>query len=259
VGFALQRMTFLAAAFGMALAAAWPASANEMTVAPECRVPDYLIDDLATFPNAARLVTADRRLVIMTIGASSTQGTGASSAAMSWPMRLGEILGQRLSAIEVRVVNLGMRGQTARQVVDRLPRDIAPLKPAMVIWEAGTVEAVRLTDPAEFAHQLREGVDAMIQLGADVILMDPQYARDTARLINFQPYLDALRQTAGLPDVNLFPRQDIMRYWAEHDRLTPRTRDEMTKGNDAIYDCMAQLLADVIDRGLRQAAHAQRR
>lgn len=30
----------------------------------------------------------------------------------------------------------------------------------------------------------------------------------------------------------------------------------MTRGNDQIYDCIAQLLADVIDRGLRRGAHA---
>jgi len=236
-----------------------PAGAEESTVAERCRVPEYLFDDLAAFPNAARHVATERRLTVVALGASSTQGTAASSPAKAWPARFAEILGGRLSAIDVHVVNLGMRGQTARDVVDRLPRDVAPLKPGLVIWETGTVEAVRATDPAEFAHLLMEGIDAMAQLGADVVLMDPQYARTTARLINFQPYLDALRQAAGLPDVNLFPRYEIMRYWAESGRLTPHTREEMTKGNDDLYDCMAQLLAEVIDRGLRQAAHAQRR
>jgi lysophospholipase L1-like esterase len=252
-------MTVRAAAFAMALAVGLPAAAMEFTVPEQCRVPGYLIDDLADFPNAARHVAAERRLVIVAIGSSSTQGTAASSPAKAWPARLGEILGGRLSAIEVRIANLGQRGQTARMAVDRLQRDVAPLRPSMIVWESGTVEAVRTTDPAEFAHVLMEGVDAMTQLGADVILMDPQYGRDTVRLINFQPYLDALRQTAGLPDVNLFPRHEIMRYWAENDLLTPRTRDEMFKGNDEIYNCMAQLLADVVDRGLRHAAHAQRR
>ncbi|MCC6467788.1 MAG: hypothetical protein IT563_05655 [Alphaproteobacteria bacterium] len=255
----LHRLSILAAALGLVLAAAMPASANESTVAEQCKVPFDLIDDLASFPNTARQIVAERRLTVVALGASSTQGTAASSPEKAWPSRFAEILGGRLSAIEVRVVNLGMRGQTARDMVDRLARDVAPLKPAMIVWETGTVEAVRATDPAEFAHVLMEGVDAMAQLGADVILMDPQYARTTARLINFQPYLDALRLTAGLPDVNLFPRHEVMRYWAETGRLMPRTREEMTKGNDDLYDCMAQLLAEVVDRGLRQAAHAQRR
>ncbi len=251
------RMAVLAAV--LALASWPPAGAADFTVPERCRVPDYLIDDLADFPNAARQVASERRLTIVTFGASSTQGTGASSAAMAWPARLGDILSVRLSAVEVRIVNLAKRGQTAQMVLDRVKTDMAAARPGIVIWEAGTVEAVRTLDPAEFANVVMLGVDAMTQLGADVILMDPQYARDTARLINFHPYMDALRQAAGLPDVNLFPRNDIMRYWAANDRLTPRTRDEMTKGNDEIYDCVAQLLADVIDRGLRHAAHAQRR
>lgn len=248
-----------AAAMGVALAAAMPAGANEFAVAPQCRVPEYLIDDMASFPNAARHVADERRLTVVAIGAASTQGTAASSPAKAWPARFAEYLGTRLSSIDVRVFNLGQRGQTARMAVDRLKQDVAALKPDLIVWETGTVEAVRTTDPAEFADVVMEGVDAMTHLGADVILIDPQYARATARLINFQPYLDALRQAAGLPDVNLFPRHEIMRYWADSGRVTPLTREEMTRGNDELYDCIAQLLADVVDRGLRQGAHAQRR
>lgn len=257
MGKRLFRIAVFAMALGLALAA--PATANEMVVPERCRVPDRLIEDLATFPNAAQRLATEHRMTIVAIGASSTEGMGASSPAMAWPARLGDILAGRLSGVEVQIVNLGQRRQTARMILDRLRRDIAPLHPSMVIWETGTVEAVRAEDPAEFGNILMRGAETVAALHADLILMDPQYARDTARVINFQPYVDAVRQTAGLPDVNLFPRHDIMRYWSEEDRLTPRTRDEMIRGNDEIYDCVAQLLADVIDRGLRQAAHAQRR
>jgi lysophospholipase L1-like esterase len=259
VGKRLFRIEVVATALGLALLPAMPAAASEMIVPEHCRVPYHLIEDLATFPNAAKRLAAERRLVIVAVGASSTEGTGASSPAMAWPAKLGEILAGRLSGVEVRVVNLGQRRQTARMILDRLQRDVSPLRPGMVIWESGTVEAVRAADPAEFAHTLMQGAEIVAQFGADLILIDPQYARDTARVIYFQPYMDAIRQAAALPDVNLFPRHDIMRYWSEQDRLTPRTRDEMIKGNDEIYGCEAQLLADAIDRGLRQAAHAQRR
>jgi len=258
VGERLHRIAVQAAALGLALAA-WLPAPGSADVPALCRVPEYLTADMTDFPNAAKRVAADRKLTIVAIGASSTEGTGASKMANAWPARLGEILAGRLPGVEVRVINMGKRSQSARMILDRLERDVAPMKPAIVIWETGTVEAVRSVDPAEFAYTLMRGAEIEARLGVDLILMDPQYARDTARMINFHPYMDAMRQTAGLPDVTLFPRHDIMRHWSEHERMTPRTRDEMTKGNDEIYDCVAQLLAEVIDRGLHQGPQALKR
>ena len=224
-------------------------------VSAQCLVPDDLIADIADFPNSARHVVANRRLTIAAIGAASTAGTGASSPAAAWPSRLGELLSQRLSATDVSIVNLGVRGLTARRAVNRIAREVAAAKPDLVIWETGTVEAVRSEDLDEFPQALVDGMDQVVAMNADLILMTPQYARETERMINFQPYIDAMQLAAGLPGVNLFPRHAIMRYWAEQDRLVPATRVEMTRGNDQIYDCIAQLLADVIDRGLRRGAH----
>lgn len=212
MGKRLFRLAVLAVVLG---AAALPAAANEMIVPERCRVPYSLIEDMASFPHAARRVASGHRLTIVAIGASSTEGAGASGPAAAWPARLGDILAGRLSAIDVQVINLGQRRQTARIVLDRVQRDIAPLHPGLVIWESGTVEAVRAEDPAEYAQILMQGAEAIAAMEADLIVMDPQYGRASAKVINFQPYVDAVRQTAGLPDVNLFPRHDIMRYWAE--------------------------------------------
>lgn len=248
-------LTLLCAAIGGVIAASGPALAIE-DVAPRCRVPEELIADIADFPHAARHVADGRQLTIAAIGAASTAGTGASSPAAAWPSRLGELLAQRLNATDIKVVNLGVRGLTARRAVARIARDVAAVKPDLVIWEAGTVEAVRSEDMDEFPQALVEGIDLVGAMNADLILMTPQYARETERMINFQPYIDAMQQAAGLPAVNLFPRHAVMRYWAENDRMVPTTRVEMTRGNDQIYDCIAQLLAEVIDRGLRRGGHA---
>jgi acyl-CoA thioesterase I len=227
-------------------------------VPEQCRVPAGLFDDPASFANAAAQVARDGRLTIVAIGGASTQGMGASSPAMAWPARLEKILGTRLPGIAVHVVNMGQRGQTARKAVERFANDVAKARPDIVIWETGTVEAVRSEDAEVFPWAVSEGVDRLQEQHADVILMDPQYARGTALLINFQPYLDAIQQAAMMPGVTLFPRHQVMRYWAEHDMLVPASRAEMTRGNDMIYDCIAQLMADMVERGLKHGAQAAR-
>ena len=251
-------LTLTGAVLAGPAAVVWADAGAAATVPEQCRVPEDLIADIADFPHAARHVAEDKRLIIVAVGAASTAGTGASGPAAAWPARLGDLLADRLNSTDVKVVNLGVRGLTARRAVDRIAKDVAAAKPDLVIWETGTVEAVRSEDMDEFPQALMDGIDLVGEMNADLILMTPQFARETERMINFEPYIYAMRQTAGLPAVNLFPRHAVMRYWAENDRLVPGSRVEMTRRNDQIYNCIAQLLAEVIDRGLRHGAHAAR-
>ncbi len=254
-----MKAPFLAAVLAATVAVAFvaPAAALEdMAVPEQCKVPEGLIRDIADFSHSAERVARDRTLVIVAIGGASTQGLGASSPAAAWPTRLADILSRRLDAVEVRIFNFGVRRQTAKAAQERFTRDIATLHPSLVIWETGTVEAAQTLDPGEFIETLSKGMDDVGAMQADLILVDPQYARGSALLINFQPFMEAMHSAAAMPGVNLFPRHEIMRYWDSEGRLTPRTREEMTRGNDQIYNCIAELLAEVIDRGLRHGAQA---
>ncbi|MGQ0675558.1 MAG: SGNH/GDSL hydrolase family protein [Rhodospirillales bacterium] len=251
-------LALLAAIAGLAAGA--PAGAMDTMDVPElCRVPEGLIRDIAQFSHSADRVARERKLVIVAIGGASTQGLGASSPAAAWPTRLADILSRRLDAVEIKVFNFGVRRQTAKAAQERFARDIASLHPSLVIWETGTVEAALTLDPGEFIETLAKGMDDVGAMHADLILMDPQYARGSALLINFQPFMDAMRQAAQVPGVNLFPRHEIMLFWDGEGRLVPRTREEMTRGNDQIYGCVAELLAEVIDRGLRRGAQSTTR
>ena len=247
-----------ALALGAALVVLGPAQAQKPEIAAACQVPPELISDQAEFPNAMRAVARSKHLTVVAIGAASTEGTGASSPQAAWPERLQQVLAQHLPGTTVKVVNLGRRGNTAHMMLDRFATEVVPARPDIVVWETGTVEAVRATDPEELHAALSEGMDQVAAMHADLVLMDPQYARSSDLVINFQPYLQVIGMTADLPEVNLFPRHEIMRYWVEEGRIRPTTRDEMIRGNDALYDCIAQLLAEVIDRGLGNAAHAAR-
>ena len=108
-----------------------------------------------------------------------------------------------------------MARQTAREAADRLAREVLPLKPMLVIWETGTMEAVRGTGVDEFRETVQAGIDELRAAGTEVVLMNTQFSRDTEAMINFAPYLGALRELADANDVPLFHRYGIMRHWAE--------------------------------------------
>lgn len=219
----------------------------------ECRVPDEIVASPSPLPHAARQLKTQKRLKIVALGSSSTLGMGASGPGAAYPARLEAILAQHLPGAGIQVVNKGMARQSAQQMLDRIATDVLPEKPSLVIWETGTNEAVRGADVDEFIVALLNGVSRLTEAGIDVVLMDTQYSRSTARIINFQPYVDAIEQVAGMRDLPVFHRYAVMRAWIEEERFVfrDRTPEEGRKTADRVYDCLGRLLARAIARALK--------
>ena len=214
-----------------------------------CAVPSDLIETAATLPawSAAALDRASR-LRIVAIGSGTTKGVGASTPAASYPSRLEIALRTRM-AERITVVNQGIQRQTASDMMARLDRDVLAHKPHLVIWETGTVDAVRGVQLDDFGALLEAGVARIRDAGADVLLIDPQYARMTPRVVNLLSFVEAMRTFAAGQDVMLFDRFEVMRHWVDNDVFH---LDEGTSlrpvGNeiDQVYDCIAQLVARMI-------------
>lgn len=218
-----------------------------------CQIPDELLTDSSPLSNSAKQLRTERRLKIVALGSSSTLGMGASGPESAYPARLEAALKAHLPAATIQVVNKGMSRQSARQMIDRLVGDVLSERPALVVWETGTAEAVRGAEVDDFVSALLTGVDKMAEAGIDVLLMDTQYSRSTARIINFQPYVDAIGQVAGMRDLVLFPRYLVMRLWVDEDRFSfaDKSPAETRKIADQIYDCLGQLMARSIAKTLK--------
>lgn len=217
-----------------------------------CEVSPDLMPDSGPFPHARAAMDKDHRLKIVALGSSSTLGLGASNSQAAWPARLQAVLTARLPGTDVRVVNRGLARQTAVQMLDRIDSDVLSEKPSLVIWETGTAEAVRGAAIDEFTDALLTGVDRLSAAGVDVILMDTQYSRSTAEIINFEPYVAAIDQVAAMRDIDRFPRYAIMRYWVDNDRFqfADMSGGVAKKTADQVYDCLGHLLATEIIEGM---------
>jgi len=249
---AIATATALAVAFGSLDMAPATAAEPPPKLPARCEVPPDLVPEAVPLPHAARSVKRDHRIKIVALGSSSTLGLGASDAQAAWPARLEAALAARFPGVEVRVLNHGVARQSAPQMLDRLDNDVLAEKPDLVIWESGTAEAVRGADVDEYIDALVTGVDRMTTAGIDVILMDTQYSRTTAQLINFQPYLAAIEQVASMRGLPRFPRYGVMRYWVDNERFVfaGKSGSEARKMADEVYDCLGRLIAATIAGGL---------
>jgi hypothetical protein len=233
------------------LLTAAPARAEEPAVS--CEVPDYLLTSESTLPKVAEAIKASHSLDILVVGSrSSTINTTNASEASAYPGRLQAILKEKLPSIAVNVSVEIQAKKTAEEVAAGMVKLVEAKKPTLVIWQTGTVDAMRSTDPDDFRSGVDEGVVALQEAGTDVVLMNPQYSPRTETMISASPYLDSMRVVAQQHDVPLFDRFAIMRHWNESgdfDLFTTFHGIELAK---RVHDCLGRALSQfVID-----AAHA---
>lgn len=228
------------------------ATPEMLTKACQKPPPGVSFDD-SLLVRSARKLRRDKTLKIVALGSSTTIGSGGSGVMAAWPARMQDELTKRLAGINVTVTNKGQMRQSAQDMLQRISSDVLTEKPDIVVWETGTNEAVRGVDVEQYTAAMLDGINKMEEAGIEVVLMNSQYSRNTARLINFQPYNDAMSQVAQIRDLVLFPRYEMMQGWVDRGYVS---FDGMSQGDamkiaDTVYDCIGKLLAQNIVLALK--------
>ncbi|MBI2977376.1 MAG: SGNH/GDSL hydrolase family protein [Rhodospirillales bacterium] len=219
----------------------------------ECAAPKEATRLKVKLPNTARAIRRGKELVIVAVGSSSTEGVGASNPASTYPARLARELAAYWPSHNIRVVNSGIRGETAAEMVARFETDVMPHKPHLVIWQTGSNTVLKGGSFDDYAETLRKGVARLKAAKTDIILMDPQYAPRVIRQPALRRMVDFLRRTADDLGVGLFQRFAIMRHWVVSGEAKVEdviARDQLHL-NDASYGCIAPLLADIVTKVAR--------
>ena len=232
-----------------------PAPVGAFDQAHECPMPERFYEFEPPLTNTTKALASGREVILAALGGSSTLGLAAGATALAWPARLGSVLTDRFPSAHIKIVNRAAAGQTAKQGLDRIDRDILSLKPTLLMWETGTMEAVRGSDVDAFRETVRTGIDELRAAGVEVVLMNMQFSRETDAMIHFEPYLIALRHVADATETPLFRRRGIMRYWAESGLLDLRVKEEKKRRELAVklYDCIGRAMADFVTRGMSAA------
>ena len=192
--------------------AAQPQPQPQVQAQPQpCDVPPYLIASDSSLPKVAEAVKNGKPLNVMVVGSRSS--TIPASESSAYPAQMLAALKEMLPSVPVTVSVELQATKTAEDVAAGLAKLVEPKKPTLVIWQTGTVDAMRSVDPDDFRGAVDEGVGALQNAGADVVLINPQYSPRTETMISAPPYLDSLRVVAQQHDIPLFDRFGIMHYW----------------------------------------------
>jgi lysophospholipase L1-like esterase len=240
----------LAAAVAILMA---PAGHGAGAAIDRCGIPPELISLGAPLPHTAARLEARRALTIVALGSSSTEGAGATRPDRSYPSRLAAALQKRFPAVPIRVINRGVGGEMTREMAARIDRDVLPEQPDLVIWQLGTNGVLRGIDTELEMQEARQGIERIKAHGADVMLMDLQYAPAVLVHVGFREMEHALSSVARSEDVPLFRRFAVMRHWAEEGQMTLPVMLAIDRlhMSDVSYDCLAQQIARSIAETVR--------
>jgi acyl-CoA thioesterase-1 len=216
--------------------------------APACKVAAEQVRFDRPLPRTARLLVSGEPIKIVALGSSSTFGAGASTSAASYPSRLAEELARHFPGHEITVLNRGVNGDEAADMLARLDRAVIAEKPDLVLWQVGTNSVLRDKAVLPHASLLHEGLARLKATGADVVLIDPQYAPRVIAKPNLDRMVSLIATTAKAENVSLFHRFDLMRRWYETEHLPFETfvSPDGLHMNDWSYACLAKALGMAI-------------
>jgi lysophospholipase L1-like esterase len=236
------------------------AEAPKVAGTPKCAVQTDIAHFDQRLSRVALRLSGGLPIKIVAIGSSSTAGAGASSPANSYPSRLEAELRQHFPDHPITVVNRGVNGEEATDMLARFETSVIAEEPHLVIWQVGTNSLLRDRPLDVRSRVLQDGITQLKSRRMDVVLMDPQYvprvlakpARDAA--------VAQIASVAKEQKIGLLHRYDMMRHWYETEHLAfdSFVTSDGLHMNDWGYSCLATSLgvaiADAASRPTETAA-----
>ena len=192
----------------------------------------------------------NKQLGVAVIGTASSTLPGENGAAKAYPARLAEALKQRLTGVDVKVSAHTKARDNAASMAKEILEILGNEKPALVIWQAGTVDAMMGIDPDDFQSALNDGLEALHTSKVDAVLVNMQYSPRTDSMIALGAYLDAMRYAAMQHETLLFDRLNVMKNWNEGGIFNLHADTKTTDVAERVHDCIGRLLASLILDGV---------
>ncbi len=222
------------------------ADGNECIEAAGSVAPDFGL------PKVGRAI-AGKRLDIAVIGSASSELNGAAGTNIAYPTWLEESLRKLLPGVTVKVTTYARPRETASEMEAKLHRVLAESKPALVIWQTGTADAIRGVDPDEFRASLDDGIDKLRAADTDVVFMNMQYSPRIEAMLAVTAYADAMQIVAVKREAVLFDRFTIMKRWNENGVFDLNGPTRTTNIAEKVHGCLGRLLADAVVEGAKMA------
>ena len=236
---------------GTADAQSPPADASSSVMPADCRVAEQHVEHNFPMPQAARAIK-QKRLNVLVVGAGSSLLPGSGGDKNAYPARLQLALQEKFPGVEIKVATDVKAKRTAAEMKKTMPQVLAATKPALMVWQTGTVDAMQGIDPDQFSQALDKGISIARSAGADVVFVNPQYSPRTESMIALGTYAENMRWVALQQDVPLFDRFSIMKLWGDLGTFDLNSATKKLDMAERVHDCIGRLLADLVVEAVKR-------
>lgn len=164
----------------------------------------------ASLPRTFAHLRSGTPLKVVVVGSSSTVGLWVLNSAGTYPEVMRRELARLRPNTNIEVVNSGRVGDTIPDNIARFDRDVFSYKPELVIWQLGTNDIAWGGRADGIKDVVIGGVRALKASGADVILMDLQYAPVVLASSRHSTMQTIIADVARQERIGLFPRFALM-------------------------------------------------
>jgi acyl-CoA thioesterase I len=242
------RRYWLASAALAVVVLASPDAALAAPLAVTCSAPADMARLNSPLERTARRLANGLPITIVAFGSSSTAGAGASSSDHSYPSQLAVEFQRLLPGHPITVLNRGVNGEEAADMLARLDQTVLAEKPDLVLWQVGTNAVLHDIELQPVGAAIHEGLARLKASGADVVLIDPQFAPGTIAKPEIKGIVSLIASLAKQDSVDLFRRFAVMQNWREASGIPFNSfvSPDDVHMNDWGYGCLAKILAHVI-------------
>ena len=137
----------------------------------------------------------------------------------------------------------------------RFEQSVIRENPDLVLWQVGTNSLLLDRPLSPAGERILEGLGRLKAAGADVVLIDPQFAPKVLAKLDIGNLMKLYSVVAKQANVGVFHRFAVMRHWREAANIPFNvflSEDELHM-NDWSYACIAKLLAGAIAEAATRA------
>lgn len=236
------------------VAIAGPAAHAQSVTQPVCAAPAELTRTGFALPRLARSLDDKTPTTILVVNSSAAKkkpaGAEKDATPRTFPSYIEETLRQRYPDGGIVVATQNQPRATAQALLTVLPDLIRVNKPALLIWQTGTYDAILGADINAFADAVGDGIRLAQAARADVILVGPQYSPRTSFAFDVAPYNTTLEWTARANGVPFFDRYDIMRFWDQEGIFDLEAARPSPSLFEDVHRCVGRLLVGMIADGV---------
>jgi lysophospholipase L1-like esterase len=227
-------------------ALALPHAAYAQSATETCLGVNQRLSADATLPRSAAALRVNGPLKIVAMGSSSTLGLWQSDSAKAYPGMLQSELKRLKPELRLEVINSGRNADTIPGNIARFDRDVLAHRPDLVIWQVGTNDVTWLQSGDSLTGKIVEGIRMLKASGADVILMDQQYA-PVILASQYSKMQASIAEAARQDRVPLFSRFELMRRAVDAGlSMSALTAWDGLHNSAAGYECIGRALARAI-------------